>query len=168
MYSSSRPLTLKAMHESPHTRARGIGRLVSIWVKRSHRGPMDAVRTAVLIPGRGIDGNADRGGRRQVTMIDAARWHSLMTELCSTRDPRERRANLLLEGIDLTGSRGRMLRVGNALLKVNGETRPCERMDDVLPGLQQAMRASWGGGAFAEVVEGGEIALDDPVRWEHA
>jgi len=109
-------------------------------------------------------------------MIDAARWHSLMAELHlrqgasadqvgSTRDPRERRANLLLEGIDLTNSRGRTLRVGSALLKVNGETRPCERMDEVRPGLQEAMRSAWGGGAYAEVVEGGEIALDDPVLW---
>lgn len=99
-------------------------------------------------------------------MIDAARWKALMTELGSTRDPRERRANLLLEGIDLAQSRGRMLRVGSALLKVNGETRPCERMDEVLPGLQEAMRAGWGGGAYAEVVEGGEIALDDQAAWE--
>jgi MOSC domain-containing protein YiiM len=101
-------------------------------------------------------------------MIDAARWDSLMAELGSTRDPRERRANLLLDGIDLTESRGRMLRVGSALLKVNGETRPCERMDEVLPGLQEAMRSAWGGGAYAEVVEGGEIALDDSVDWEDA
>jgi MOSC domain-containing protein YiiM len=138
---------------------------------------MDAVLRATLIHGRGIEGNADRGGRRQVTMIDAARWLALMTELHlrhdasadhvgSTPDPRERRANLLLEAIDLTGSRGQRLRVGSVLLKVNGETRPCERMDEVLPGLQQAMRAAWGGGAYAEVVEGGEIAIDDPVGWE--
>ena len=139
-----------------------------IWIKRSHRGPMDSVHRAVLIAGRGIEGNADRGGRRQVTMVDAARWHALMSQFSSTRDPRERRANLLLEGIDLTNTRGGMLRVGSVLLKVNGETRPCERMDEVLPGLQEAMRERWGGGAYAEVVEGGEIAIDDPVVWESA
>ena len=154
------------MDESPHTRAGRAGRLAGIWIKRSHRGPMDAVLRATLTPGRGIDGNADQGGRRQVTMIDAGRWQSLMAKVGSTRDPRERRANLLLEGIDLTGSRGQLLRVGIVLLKVNGETRPCERMDEVLPGLQEAMRAAWGGGAYAEVVEGGEIAFDDPVAWE--
>jgi MOSC domain-containing protein YiiM len=166
------------MHDAPNTRAAMPGRLVSIWVKRSHRGPMDAFGRAVLTPGRGIDGNADRGGRRQVTMIDAARWQSLMAELrrrhatpaapaFSPAEPPERRANLLLEGIDLANSRGRILRVGRSVrLKVNGETRPCERMDEVLPGLQEAMRTAWGGGAYAEVVDGGEIALADPVAWE--
>jgi MOSC domain-containing protein YiiM len=39
-------------------------------------------------------------------------------------------------------------------------------MDDALPGLQAVMRERWGGGAFAEVVEGGEISLGDAVRWE--
>ena len=127
---------------------------------------MDAVPHAMLTAGKGIDGNADRGGRRQVTLLDAARWESLMAELGNARDPRERRANLLLEGIDLTDSRGRLLRVGSARLRMNGETRPCERMDEVLTGLQKAMRVGWGGGAYAEVVEGGEIAINDLVEWE--
>jgi MOSC domain-containing protein YiiM len=122
----------------------------------------------MLTAGKGIDGNADRGGRRQVTLIDAARWAALMAELGSALDPRVRRANLLLEGIDLTESRGRLLRVGSARLSVNGETRPCERMDEALPGLQEAMRARWAGGAYAEVVDGGEIAIDDLVEWESA
>jgi len=120
----------------------------------------------MLTAGKGIDGNADRGGRRQVTLIDAARWEALMAELGSALDPRERRANLLLEGIDLTESRGRLLRVGSARLRMNGETRPCERMDEALPGLQEAMRAGWGGGAFAEVLESGEIAINDLAEWE--
>ena len=120
----------------------------------------------MLTAGKGIDGNADRGGRRQVTLIDAARWEALMAELGSALDPRERRANLLLAGIDLTESRGRLLRVGSARLRMNGETRPCERMDEALPGLQEAMRAGWGGGAFAEVLESGEIAINDLAEWE--
>jgi hypothetical protein len=28
------------------------------------------------------------------------------------------------------------------------------------------MRARWGGGAFAEVVDGGDIAVGDPVSFE--
>ena len=42
---------------------------------------------------------------------------------------------------------------------------PAGQMDEALPGLQTAMRERWAGGAFAEVIEGGEIAVGDPVTW---
>ena len=140
-------------------------RLEQIWIKRSRRAPTEAVQLATLVAGRGIAGNADQGGRRQVTVIAAERWTELMAELDATTDPSARRANLLVSGIDLEETRGRLLRIGSCELRVGGETRPCERMDEALPGLQEAMKAHWGGGVFAEVVKGGEIRAGDPVAW---
>jgi MOSC domain-containing protein YiiM len=77
-----------------------------------------------------------------------------------------RRANLVVDSLDLSDSRGKTLRLGRTRLRVVGETRPCERMDEALPGLKAGMRDRWGGGAFAEVIEGGEIAVGDLVEWE--
>lgn len=142
------------------------GRLERIWLKRAKRGPMDPVNSAALQPGYGLIGNANRGGKRQVTIITRQRWLELMDVLGADLDPRARRANLLVSGIDLEASRGRILRVGTARLKINGETRPCEQMEEALPGLQRAMREHWGGGAFAEVLDGGEIRVGDSVGWE--
>ena len=34
-----------------------------------------------------------------------------------------------------------------------------------MPGLQAAMRERWGGGAFAEVIAGGDIAVGDTVEF---
>ena len=140
--------------------------LERIWVKRAKRGTMDPVRSAVLEPGVGLIENANRGGRRQVTILARERWTEIMQGLGTDLDPSARRANLLVSGIDLRNSRGRVLRIGAARVRINGETRPCERMEEAQRGLQAAMRERWGGGAFAEVVEGGEIRPGDPVEWE--
>jgi MOSC domain-containing protein YiiM len=141
-----------------------MGELRRIWIKRAYRGPMDEQSHATLVAGRGIAGNANQGGRRQVTIIDEARWTELMVEVGATAAPGARRANLLVRGLDLIATRGRVLRIGTVKLRILGETRPCEQMDDVWPGLQEAMRHRWGGGVFAEVLEGGEIAIGDRVE----
>jgi MOSC domain-containing protein YiiM len=142
------------------------GTLTGIYLKRSHGGPMDAKTKAILETSKGLVGNADFGGRRQVTLLSEERWTALMREVGATLGPQARRANLILSGVDLENTRGRTLKIGACALKINGETRPCELMEEAASGLQAAMRDHWGGGAYAEVVEGGPIAIGDVVAWE--
>ena len=141
------------------------GRLEAIWLKRMRRGPMDAVARAALKAHHGLSGNTDQGGRRQVTLLVQEVWHVLMAQLGATLPPATRRANLLLSGIRLVKSRQRILGIGACRIRILGETRPCERMDEACPGLQRAMYANWAGGAFGEVLDDGEIAVRDVVRW---
>ncbi len=139
--------------------------LLSIWIKRAKGGPMDTAPSARLAAGRGIRGNANQGGRRQVTLLSREHWEQITSHLDSP-DPIVRRANLFLTGIDLRDSRGKVLRIGKVRLRVLGETRPCERMDEAVPGLRQALSVPWGGGAFAEVMDDGTIELGDSATWE--
>jgi MOSC domain-containing protein YiiM len=142
------------------------GTLEQIWIKRAKLGPMDPATQARLRANRGLVGNANMGGRRQVTIIEAERWAEHMAALGADLDPSRRRANLLVRGVPLADSRGKVLRVGAVRLQIAGETKPCHQMDEVHQGLQAVMRPAWGGGAFAIVLDDGEIAVGDSVSWD--
>jgi len=141
------------------------GRHEAIWLKRMRRGLMDAVERAMLKAHHGLVGNTDQGGRRQVTLMEHEVWRVLMAQVGASLPPSIRRANLLLSGIRLVKSRQRILSIGACRIRILGETKPCERMEEACPGLQKAMYANWAGGAFAEVLDAGDVVVGDVVRW---
>ena len=142
-----------------------MGEIVAIWIKRFKRGPMDPVPEAELVAGRGIVGNANRGGKRQVTLIDEARWREAQKEVGVDVPPAARRANVMLRGVDLERSHRKLLRLGACVIRIYGETRPCELMEETQPGLRKALSPRWRGGAFAEILEGGTIRVGDRAEW---
>ena len=141
------------------------GTVEAIWLKRAHRGAMDRVEAVDAVEGQGLVGNADQGGRRQVSLIEREVWARLMEELGGDLDPSRRRANILVSGVRLAESRGRTLRLGRVRILVGGETRPCERMEEALSGLREAMRADWNGGVYGRVLDSGPITVGDGVAW---
>jgi MOSC domain-containing protein YiiM len=142
-----------------------VPQLERIWIKRARLGPMDAVDRAAAVAGRGLAGNANQRGRRQVTLLSHEHWHEITSPLAAP-DPVVRRANLLLSGIDLRQSRHKILRIGRIRIRILGETRPCERMDEAVAGLRAALSVPWGGGAFGEILDDGELAVGDAADWE--
>lgn len=141
------------------------GVLAAIWLKRMKRGPMDPHSHARTVAGAGLEGNADLGRKRQVTIIDAGAWDDVCEAVGRAVDPSTRRANLLTRGVPLAHSRGRILNVGGCRIRILGETRPCRRMDESVAGLQQALDPDWRGGVFGEVLDDAEISIGDPVSW---
>jgi MOSC domain-containing protein YiiM len=142
-----------------------MARLEAIWIKRARRGRMDAVDSAELIAGQGIVGNANQGGRRQVTIIEREVWEQRTAAVGVQLDPALRRANLMISGLALLQSRGKTLRIGGCILEIAGETKPCERMEEAARGLRQSLYEQWGGGAFAMVIKGGTIEVGDDVAF---
>ena len=143
-----------------------MGRLEAIWIKRAHRAPMKEVTEAVMVPGKGIEGDVNTSRRRQVTIIEREIWETLMRQLGADASPAGRRANFMVSGVPLAGTRGKVLKVGGVRLAIGGETTPCERMDEYLPGLRDAMKPHWGGGAFAQVLDDGLVTIGDAVEFE--
>ncbi len=141
------------------------GRIEAIWIKRMKRGPMDSVAFATVEKDKGMVGNANQGGQRQVTIMEREVWERLMNEVGGTLHPSARRANLLISGLSLLKSRKRVLLIGRCRIRILGENKPCERMEETLEGLEKAMWPNWGGGAFGEVLDDGEIFVGDEVSW---
>lgn len=141
-------------------------RVEAIWIKPARRMPMRAVERATLVAGAGIEGNADQGGRRQVTLIERSAWERATGALDGPVDPSARRANVLVSGVRLANTVERVLRLGPCRIEIRGETRPCDRMDQAVAGLRAALEPEWGGGAYGVVLEGGELTIGDAVAWE--
>ena len=142
-----------------------MGEIAAIWIKRFHGGPMDRVKEAQLVAGRGIVGNANQGGRRQVTIIDEAAWSDALRDLGVDVDPSARRANVMLRGVDLENSRGKTLVLGECEIRIFTETRPCNLMDEAQQGLRKALDPHWRAGASGEIIVGGVIRVGDRVNW---
>lgn len=142
------------------------GRVEAIWLKTARRGPMQRVAEGRLLAGRGLEGNVHQGGRRQVTIIERRAWERATAELGVPVEPSARRANVLVSGVELASSAGRVLRLGACRVRIGGETRPCDRMDEASPGLQAALRPEWRAGVYGVVLDGGPLVAGDPVAWE--
>lgn len=141
-------------------------RLEAIWLKPAKMGPMEPVTEARLVAGQGLEGNAERGGYRQVTLLDADAWEAATREVGVEVGPDARRANLLVRGVDLHDTANRVLKIAGCRIRIRGETLPCERMDEAAPGLKAALAPAWRGGAYGMVLDGGPLALGDAVAWE--
>jgi MOSC domain-containing protein YiiM len=124
------------------------------------------VPAATLVAGQGLAGSVGRSRRRQVTPLEREAWERCLNEVGACADPSKRRANILVSGLSLARTRGRVLVLGSARLAVGGELTPCERMEEVAPGLQAAMRPDWRGGVFAQVLTDGVIRVGDRIDWE--
>lgn len=144
------------------------GSIRALWIKRAKRGPMDPAESVELEAGRGIRGNANQGGRRQVTLIEEEVFEALREELGEAVEPVMRRANVMVRGVRLARTRDRILRLGPVRIEIRGETRPCNLMDETLPGLQDALDPDWRGGVYGQVLSDGTVRVGDEVRWEDA
>jgi MOSC domain-containing protein YiiM len=142
------------------------GKLLGIWARRKWGGEMTSLDEANLVTGKGLTEDVSFSGRRQVTIIEREKWLAVTEKLNTDLPPESRRANLLVSGINLEETKGRILKIGACRIQISGETKPCAAMDAKLPGLKNALKPNWNGGAFGKVLVGGKIFVGDKVGWE--
>jgi len=145
------------------------GRVGGIAIRERSGAPMQACASAEIRTESGVVGDArGKPGKRQVTVLSREAWEAACAEVEVVLPWTLRRANLLVEGIDLARVAGARLRVGDALLEVTGETDPCVRMDETKQGLFAALERGARGGVCCRVIESGHVATGDSACWEDA
>ena len=146
--------------------AAATGRLIGIARRKARRAPIEECALGLITPAEGLAGDCKgaKYPRRQITVIEREGWERALAELGKQLPWTTRRANLLVEGIRLPRGAGSIVRIGPAELEVTGQTYPCRRMEEACPGLLSALAKDWRGGITARVLNGGPIALGDPVE----
>jgi len=132
--------------------------VVALHVCPAARAPMRPLERVRALEERGLEGdrNARSGGRRQVLLVEQEVLDSLGLA------PGDIREQVTVRGLDLGRlAFGSRLQVGDAVLEVTGPCAPCERMDELRPGLMEALEGRRG--RFVRVVVPGSLAVGDAV-----
>lgn len=142
-----------------------MAQLLGIAIRAKKRAEMQLLQSAQVSLEKGV-ANDFRGkpGKRQVTVLTQEGWQAACAEADVDLPWTERRANLLIAGLDLEDSAGAVIRIGAVKLLITRETDPCQRMEETQPGLYQAMAKAWRGGVCCQVLEAGQIVVGDEVE----
>ncbi len=138
-------------------------KLIAIAIKPAHGAPLELVESAEVTISEGLVGNVEQASHRRVTLLSKEQWAEVTAEAGADLPWQTRRANLLVEGIPLASLKGKMIRIGDVELNINGETKPCGQMDDAHDGLQGILKPECRGGMHASVQKGGTMRAGDAV-----
>jgi len=141
-----------------------MGRLAGIARREKKRAPMVTLEKAVISEQTGVAADfRGKPGNRQVTLLSTRAWQATCAELDQEIPWTTRRSNLLIADLDLPTSAGQIMVIGEVRLRITMELDPCSRMEEQVPGLKMALQPDWRGGVACTVLQGGEVAIGDPV-----
>jgi len=123
------------------------------------RAPMEELEEAVAVEDVGLEGcaHARPKGKRQVLLMDQETLESFGLR------PGLVRENVTTEGLDVNGlAVGQRLRIGEVELQVSLVCDPCEQIEALRPGLQEAMQGKRG--MLCKVLRGGVLRQGDEIE----
>lgn len=159
------------MREDVKASAKHSGKLIGIATRPARMAAMERRDAASITVAGGLVG--DHAGKRPdrlVTVLAREDWEAALAALIpplengGTLEWTTRRANLLVENIRLPRAPGAVLRIGEVVLEITGQTHPCARMEAARKGLLKALAPEWRGGVLCRVAEPGDIRLGDDVE----
>lgn len=143
-----------------------MGKLLDIATRERSRAPMERLASVAISVDSGLAGDRRHGSGRTVTVVGREGWDAACADLGREVPWTVRRANLLVEGLDLVQSAGARLRIGTVVLEVTEECDPCHRMEEQSPGLRAALTPDWRAGISCRVLTPGEVQIGDSAVLE--
>jgi MOSC domain-containing protein YiiM len=148
------------------------GHVVSIHIGTAAKAPMQAVDSVRAIPGRGLEGDrycnlAGTFSKKlnpayEVTLIESEALEALARDCGIELAPGASRRNLTTRGVALNHLVGREFTVGGARLRGIKLCEPCGHLESLTQaGVREGLLHR--GGLRAQVLEGGDIRVGDPV-----
>ncbi|HBJ31354.1 MAG TPA: hypothetical protein DDY93_08325, partial [Dehalococcoidia bacterium] len=137
-----------------------VAEIISLQICVGHREPMNPVDSATFIEGFGIEGDrhaVKSGARtvRQVLLMDEDTLEGFGLGIGQVRE------NVTVRGIDLHEvPAGQRLALGDdVVVEITQFCAPCERMEEVRPGLREELFEQRG--MLATVISGGAVNVGD-------
>lgn len=124
---------------------------------------MTEIEKCTVLAKRGLDLENRKHGKREVTLLSVQSWKDVCREIGKEIPWYIRRANFLIDGIDLALTIGKTLTIGSVRVHIYGETKPCNLMDEQCNGLRAVLRSDCRGGVHGQVLNDGEIQTGNPV-----
>ncbi|WP_455201129.1 MOSC domain-containing protein [Kaarinaea lacus] len=141
-----------------------MAKLIGIAIRHKKRGPMQTLNKAFISLGKGVEDDfRGKPSKRQVTVMSQKAWQDANAILGTELPWTTRRANLLVDELDLENTAGKTIVVGDVVLRITQETDPCERMTEAATGLYDVLKANWRGGVCCRVISEGHVKLGDDV-----
>jgi MOSC domain-containing protein YiiM len=159
-FCTMREVTVTSESSDGHSAS---GRVRGLAIHGPRGEPMIEVEEIHVTRLAGLQGDRSGKGKRGVTLLSQEHWSQVTAALRADLPWHTRRANVLVEGLQLSASVGRRLRLGEVELYIHGETRPCEQMDRLHPGLRRLLETDCRGGVHGQVSVGGHLKVGDAV-----
>lgn len=141
-----------------------IGTVTAIAVRGASGRPMQEIREVVAVAGGALEGDGEHSPDRGITLISSRQLEQVNRELRADLPWHTRRANVLVDADRLGDLIGRTITIGDVVVAVAGETRPCNRMDGFHPGLKAALTPDCRAGVHGRITTAGTIRVGDVVR----
>lgn len=132
--------------------------ITHLFIKPVSRAPMVARQSLILVSGKGILNDAAFGrSKRQILLVS---HYTLMDFQLSPGDLRE---NITVQGLHLRELQaGTILRIDETELEITGLCTPCDRMNELRPGLRKDIVGRRG--VLARCLSGGLIRAGAAVE----